>query len=194
MLRPLTAFTVLALMTSSCQADAQVTGVLPDRTPYTVSGIPDPQGPPQLNATLMIDLDGGTRTLGRSTVLNEASARLAPYWNGTSNVVVPAGNWTLQVVIDPDVQAELGVRRRDEVTRAISGHTVDGWPVFDLEPPLRFPRADEITQGVSHAYENFTVASGCDPDIPQDRQVCDESGTLSVFAPELRSLRVILDR
>jgi len=132
MLRRHIAIMVLALIASSCQAEAQVTGVLPDGTPYEVTGAPTPQAPPQMNATLMIDLADGTRVLGRSTVLDEASDRPAPYWSGTT-LVVPAGDWTLWVVVDPDFQAALG----DEVTRAIAGHMVDDWPVFDLKPAQR---------------------------------------------------------
>ncbi|MGF1665167.1 MAG: hypothetical protein ACFCVC_02730 [Acidimicrobiia bacterium] len=137
--------TVTSTSTLVANWPGQVSGALPDGTPFVVFA-DEPLVVQGIEAAIVLDRpDGTSPVIGISRFSRAGSA--------------DGGEWEFTVDLYDDIRAELG----GAVDDMIELSHVNGFPVLDLTPPLRFATDDEVPLHMAVQFEEFSVMHGCGP-------------------------------
>jgi hypothetical protein len=156
--------TFVATTTTDPTATTRITGVLPDGTTYSLStdDVFEDVSIDGISAAVVIDLmDGTSPVIGITTFRRGGSQSPTPYFEG-GLLVLEAGEWFVRVDLYDHVLQELGPDVEQILVSSISGYSVSGLPVLDLNLPFRFARDDEVPLQMMVQYPDFVVMRGCD--------------------------------
>ncbi len=154
----------------------EITGALPDGTPYTVVfDTPVDRTVEGISAAIMIDLEDGTsRALGR-TVLN-IDGDAEPGLDQLGRYRVPAGDGYVTISVDETVTAQVGDVEA-LLMDAIAAGTRSKLPTLELAPPLRWATDGEIPLQMEVVYTGFVVRRGCE----ELAIACNDTGAVQVI-------------
>lgn len=154
-----------------------LSGVLPDGTPFEVTGLPEGEYFPVTASGVVVFAPDGApaRALGITRYTRQVPGVSPSVEWRNDTLAIAAGEWTVEVAVLPELAAAL---ERDELLAAIDPQIVDGHLVIALEPPLRFQRPDEVPSRLGVEYGEFRVVAGCVPGVGNSR--CGSGGAISV--------------
>jgi hypothetical protein len=137
----------------------QISGALPDGTPFVINGADTPLVVEGISAAIVLDRPDGSSPVIGITQFNRIGQAVG-------------GEWEVEFDLYDDIRAELG----GSVDDLIAVSSVNGFPVLDLTPPLRFARDEEVPHFMQVMFEDFVVMRGCGPLAWR----CSERGAVQV--------------
>jgi hypothetical protein len=137
----------------------QISGALPDGTPFVINGADTPLVVEGISAAIVLDRPDGSSPVIGITQFNRIGQAVG-------------GEWEVEFDLYDDIRAELG----GSVDDLIAVSSVNGFPVLDLNPPLRFARDEEVPLFMKVMFEDFVVMRGCGPLAWR----CSERGAVQV--------------
>jgi hypothetical protein len=124
----------------------RISGALPDGTSFLITAPEAPLVVEGISAAIVLDrADGSSPVIGITSFNRIGRAG--------------EGEWRVDIDLYDDIQAELG----GSVDDMVGVFDVDGFPVLELTPPLRFATDDEVPLRMAVQFEGFSVIRGCGP-------------------------------
>lgn len=154
---------LLLIVSFSCGSPGALSGRFIDGTEFSVSGVsglPEDQEIGVSHGLIVVDTETGSIPLGEMTfsrLETAAQEDTSVGWLG-QQLRIFAGEWFVGVDVYDEALQAVGP---ENIRRAISPSTVDGYLVLDLTNPLRFQEPLEIKGQLSVHFSNFVVYQGC---------------------------------
>lgn len=158
-------------------ATVSLAGVLPDGTPYEVTGLPEGEYVPEMASGVLVFAPEGAspQALGITRYTRQVPGVSPTVEWRSDTLAISAGEWTMEVA----VYAELAAGpQRDQLVAAIHPQVVDDHLVISLDTPLRFQRPGELPSRLAVDYGAFRVVAGCVEGV--DNYVCGSGGAIGI--------------